>query len=109
MTWEWQELPIDIGSEVEKLADRITPNDKITNSYWALYSSLCITASEDNVWTVLVSDYTDANQGNDGTKADWVELWPKGRIELPRNKYVQALNRPMVLWTAWDILKVVAR
>ena len=109
MTWDWQELPIDIGTEIRKLSNRITPNEKITDSYWALYSSLCITASEDNVGTVLVSDYTDENQGNDWTKADWVELWPKWRIELPWNRYIQALNRPMVMWTAGDILKVVAR
>ncbi len=109
MTWEWQELPIDIGAEISKLSDRITPNDKITDSFWALYDSLCLTASEDNVGTILVSDYTDENQTNDWTQADWVELWPKGRIELPWNRKLQALNRPMVLWTAWDILKVVAR
>jgi len=109
MTWEWQELPIDIGAEMSKLSDRITPNDKITDSFWALYDSLCLTASEDNVGTILVSDYTDENQANDWTQADWVELWPKGRIELPWNRKLQALNRPMVMWTAWDILKVVAR
>lgn len=109
MTGEWQELPIDIGAEIEKLRDRITPNDKITDSYWALYDSLCITASEDNVGTVLVSDYTDANQWNDWTVADFIELWPKWRIELPWNRKVQALNRPMVMWTAGDILKIVAR
>lgn len=109
MTWEWQELPIDIGAEISKLSDRITPNDKITNSFWALYDSLCLTASEDNVGTILVSDYTDENQTNDWTQADWIELWPKGRIELPWNRKLQALNRPMVMWTAWDILKVVAR
>lgn len=109
MTWDWQELPIDIGIERQKLANRMTANDKAVDWYWALYDSLCLTASEDNVGTILVSDYTDENQTNDWTQADWVELWPKGRIELPRSKQVQALNRPMVMWTAWDILKVVAR
>lgn len=109
MTWEWQELPIDLGTEVSKLQDRITAWDKITNSYWALYDGLCITAWEDNAGTVLVSDYTEANQENDGTKADFIELAPKGRIELPRNRQLQALNRPMVMGQAWDVLKVVAR
>lgn len=109
MTWDWQELPIDIWVEKEKLANRITAKDKIASWFWALYDSLCLTASEDNVWTILVSDYTDENQTNDWTQADWVELWPKGRIELPWSKQVQALNRPMVMWTAGDILKVVAR
>lgn len=109
MTWEWQELPIDIWAEVKKLADRITPWDKITNSYWALYDSLCITASEDNVDTVLISDYTEANQANDWTVADFLEIPPKWRIELPRNRHIQALNRPMVMGQAGDILKVVAR
>lgn len=109
MTGDWQELPIDIGTEISKLQDRITPNDKITNSFWALYDSLCITAWEDNAGTVLVSDYTEANQTNDGNIADYIELNPKWRIELPWNRQLQALNRPMVMWQAWDILKVVAR
>lgn len=109
MTWDWQELPIDIGTEVSKLADRITPNDKITNSFWALYDSLCITAWEDNAGTILVSDYTESNQTNDWNIADFIELNPKGRLELPRNRQITALNRPMVMGQAWDIIKVVAR
>lgn len=109
MTWQRQELPIDIGTEVSKLQDRITPNDKITDSFWALYDSLCITAWEDNQWTILVSDYTEQNQTNDGNVADFIELNPKGRLELPRNRHLQALNRPMVMWQAWDVIKVVAR
>lgn len=109
MTWEWQELPIDLWIEKQKLANRITEKNAVTDSFGSMYNSLCITASEDNVWVVLVSDYTDENQTNDGTHADWVELGPKWRIELPWSKSVQALNRPMVMWTAGDILKVVAR
>jgi hypothetical protein len=109
MTGERQELPIDIGTEVSKLADRITPNDKITNSFWALYDSICITAWEDNAGTILVSDYTEANQTNDWNVADFIELNPKGRIELPWNRHLAALNRPMVMWQAWDVVKVVAR
>lgn len=109
MTWEWQELPIDIWTEVKKLADRITEKNSITDSFGALYDSLCITASEDNVGTVIVSDYTEENQTNDGNVADYIELPPKGRIELPWNRQIQALNRPMVMGQAGDILKVVAR
>ena len=109
MTWDWQELPIDIGTEISKLEDRFTPGDKITDSFWALYDSLCITAWEDNAWTVLISDYTEENQTNDWTIADFIELNPKWRLELPWNKQLQALNRPMVMGQAGDILKVVAR
>jgi len=109
MTGEWQELPIDIGIEVSKLADRLTPGDKITDSFGALYDSICITAGEDNGGTVLVSDYTEDNQTNDGNVADYIELAPSGRIELPWNRQVQALNRPIVMWQAGDILKVIAR
>lgn len=109
MTGEWQELPIDIWTEVEKLKDRFTQWDKITNSYWALYDSLCITAGEDNAGTVLVSDYTEANQTNDWNVADFIELNPKWRLELPWNRQLQALNRPMVMGQEGDILKVVAR
>ena len=109
MTGARQELPIDIWIEKKKLANRITEKTWAVDWFGALYDSICLTASEDNVGVILVSDYTEENQQNDWTQADWVELWPKGRIELPWNRKVQALNRPMVLWTAWDILKVVAR
>lgn len=109
MTWEWQELPIDIWIEKEKLSDRITANDHVTDSFWALYDSLCITASADNEESILVSDYSEENQVNDGNMADYIELLPSGELHLPRNRQVSALNRPFVMWQAWDILKVVAR
>lgn len=109
MTWEWQELPIDIGIERQKLADRLTPWDRSTNSFWALYDSLCITADKDNAEAILVSDYTEAHQVNNGTMADFIEIYPSGELHLPRNREVQALNRPLVMWQAWDVIKVVAR
>lgn len=109
MTWDWQELPIDLGIEKQKLSDRINSNDKLADGFWALYDSLCITAWEDNSGSVLVSDYTEDNQTNDGTVADFIELNPKGELMLPWNRHVQALNRPMVMGQAWDIVKVVAR
>lgn len=109
MTWQWQELPIDIWIEKEKLADRITEKTGAVDWFGALYDSICITAWEDNAWVVLVSDYTEWNQTNDWTQADWIELNPKGRIELPWSKSVQALNRPLVMWQAGDVVKVIAR
>lgn len=109
MTWDWQELPIDIWIEKKKLADRITEKTWAVDGFGALYDSICITAWEDNAWPVLVSDYTEENQTNDGTQADYIELLPKGRIEIPWSKQVQALNRPMVMWQAWDVVKVIAR
>lgn len=109
MTGEWQELPIDIGTDVQKLSDRFTSGDKITNSFGNLYDWLCITADQDNQGSVLISDYTAANQVNDGTIADFIELNPKWELQLPWNRHLQALNRPMVMWAAWDVIKVVAR
>ena len=109
MTGSWQELPIDIGTDIEKLSDRFTPNDKITNSFWALYDSLCITADQDNQGAILVSDYTESNQTNDGNVADFIQLNPKWELQLPWNRQLQALNRPMVMWQAGDVIKVVAR
>ena len=109
MTGERQELPIDIWIEKEKLADRITEGDKVTNSFWALHDSLCITADADNQDSVLVSDYSEENQVNDWTIADFIELIPSGELHLPWNRQVQALNRPYVMWVAWDVIKVVAR
>ena len=109
MTGEWIELPIEIGIEKEKLSDRITSWDKVTDSFWALYDSICITADEDNASSVLVSDYTESNQESGWNRADWIELNPSAELHLPWNRQVQALNRPFVMWQEWDVIKVVAR
>lgn len=109
LTWSRQELPIDLWIEKTKLADRIQSGDKLENGFGALYDSICITAWEDNAGSVLVSDYTEAHQTNDWTIADFIELNPKGELQLPRSRQVQALNRPMVMGLAWDIVKIVAR
>lgn len=110
MTWEWMELPIDLGVDKEKIKDRISEKDNwSTNSYGSMYDSLCITADQDNAQPVLISDYSEENQENADWVADFIELNPKGRLELPWNKQLQALNRPMVMGQAWDIVKVVAR
>lgn len=109
MTGEWIELPIDLWIEKEKIADRITEKTWAIDWFGALYNSLCITADMDNAGSILVSDYTEANQVNDGTRADYIELQPSGELMLPWSKQVQALNRPFVMWEAWDVVKVVAR
>ena len=109
LTWSRQELPIDLWIEKTKLADRIQSGDKLENGFGALYDSICITAWEDNAGSVLVSDYTEAHQTNDWTRADFIELNPKGELMLPWNRQLQALNRPMVMWQSGDVIKVVAR
>ena len=62
-----------------------------------MFDSLCITADEDNQGSILVSDYTEQNQVNDGTRADFIELNPSAELHLPRNRMVHALNRPFVM------------
>lgn len=109
MTGERIELPIDLWIERGKLLDRIDTNDKVVDGFGALYDSVCITADEDNGSSILVSDYTEDNQVNDGTRADFIELNPSAELHLPWNRQVQALNRPFVMWQAWDVIKVVAR
>lgn len=109
MTGERMELPVDIGTDIEKLSDRFTAGDKITDSFWALYDGLCITADQDNQGSVLISDYSEDKQINDGNVADFIELNPKGELQLPWNRQLQALNRPMVMGQAGDVIKVVAR
>lgn len=109
MTWDWQELPIDLWTELSKLEWRYTAWDQITNSFGSLFDSLCITADQDNQWPVLVSDYAEDKQVNDGNIADFIELQPSGELMLPWNRQLQALNRPFVMWEAGDVIKVVAR
>lgn len=109
MTGEWIELPIDLGTEKQKIADRVTAGDKTTDSFWAMFDSLCITADEDNASSILVSDYSEQNQVNDWNRADFIELNPSAELHLPWNRQIQALNRPFVMGQAWDVVKVVAR
>lgn len=110
MTWEWMELPIDLGVEKQKIEDRIHEKDKwSTNSFGSMYEGLCITADQDNQEPVLVSDYTEENQENSNWVADFVAIYPCWELMLPRNREITALNRPMVMWAEWDVIKVVAR
>lgn len=109
MTWSRMELPIDIGIEKRKIEDRIIDKECYSDWYAALYDSIAITANEDNQWSVLISDYTEDNQVNDWTRADFIELKPRWELLLPRNKQIQALNKPMVMWIAWDTVTVIAR
>lgn len=109
MTGEWIELPIDSWIEKSKIEDRITEKNSVLDGFGALYNSICITADQDNAGSVLVSDYTEENQTNDGNRADYIELNPSGELHLPWNRQVQALNRPFVMGQAWDVIKVVAR
>jgi hypothetical protein len=101
MTGEWIELPIDLWTEKQKIADRVTAWDKTTDSFWAMFDSLCITADEDNASSILVSDYSEQNQVNDWNRADFIELNPSAELHLPCNRQIQALNRPFVMWQAW--------
>lgn len=109
MTGDRIELPIDSWIEKAKIEDRITEKNSVLDWFGALYNSICITADKDNAEAVLVSDYTEANQVNDGTRADFIEVYPSWELHLPWNRQVQALNRPFVMWRAWDVIKVVAR
>lgn len=110
MTWDRMELPIDLGIEKQKIEDRISErDDNLTNSWGSMYNSLCITADQDNAQPVLLSDYSEENQVNDWSVADYIELYPSGELHLPWNREVQALNRPFVMGAEWDVIKVVAR
>jgi hypothetical protein len=110
MTWDRMELPIDLGIEKSKIEDRINEKDnRVTNSYWSMYDSLCITADMDNAQPVLVSDYPEEKQVNNWSSVDYIELQPSWEIHLPWNREIQALNRPYVMWASGDVIKVVAR
>lgn len=109
MNWSWQEIPVSYGTEIEKLAWRYTPNDDITDAYGAIFNSIALTASEDNSGPILISDYLEANQTTTGNVIDYIELQPSGELVLPWHDRISALNKPMVMWQNWDILKIVAR
>lgn len=109
MTWEWIELPINLGIEKEKISNRITSKDNLSNWFWAMFDSLCITADAENAEVVLISDYTEDMQTTSGSVVDYIELYPCWEIQLPRNRAVQAFNKPMVMGQPWDVLKIVAR
>lgn len=91
------------------MEDRITEKNSVLDGFGSLYDSLCITADEDNGGSILVSDYPEDKQVNDGTRADFIELNPSAELHLPWNRQVQAFNRPFVMWQAGDVIKVVAR
>lgn len=109
MTGSRIELPIDAGIEKEKISDRITEKNRITDWYGALYDSIAITADVENASAVLISDYTEWKQEVTTAWADYIELNPWGQLVLPWNREIQALNRPMVCWTNGDVLKIIAR
>lgn len=109
MTWDRQELPIDIGIEKRKIENRISEKNQISDSYGAMYDSLALTADTDNEEPILVSDYDEEHQENTEAKTDFIAINPAGELLLPWNREITALNRPFVMWQAGDVLKVVAR
>ena len=109
MNWQWQEVPVSAGIDEQKMADRIQEKNGVTDGFGALYNSICITADGDNADCILISDYTEDNQTNDGNIADFIAMKPEGRINLPWNNKVSALNRPLVKWQAGDVITVVTR
>ena len=110
MNGSWMELPINIWIDKEKIKNRMDAKDtRSTDWLGNQYNSLCITADSANVQPVLVSEYTEDKQVVSATQIDYVQLKPTAELHLPRNREVQALNRLMVMWNAWDKLIVVAR
>ena len=109
MTWWRQELPIDDWIGKNKIANRIIEVNKYTDWYAACYDEISISADEDNLEWIEVSDYTIENQINQGWVADFIELKPRWTLILPWNRQIAALNRPMVKWHRWDLLRIVVR
>lgn len=109
MSWDRQELPIDDWIERNKIWNRIIEVNKYTDWYAAKYDEICISADEDNIEWIEVSDYTIENQVNQGGVADFIELKPRWMLVLPWNKQIAALNRPIVKWHRWDLLRIVVR
>lgn len=109
MTGWRQELPISDGIEKDKITNRIIEVNAYEDGYAAKYDELCLSADEDNYEWIEISDYTPDKQINWYGIADFIELKPRWTLILPRNRQIAALNRPMVKWHRWDLLRIVVR
>lgn len=109
MNWDRQRVIIDAGIEKEKLSNRITEKNRVTDGFGAMFEWISILASVDNMWPVLISDYTEDKQENTQTESDFIEIKPWGTIVLPRNKEVQALNQPFLMGESGDTVSIIAR
>ena len=109
MTWHWQVLPIQDGIDKDKIQNRIIEINKYDDWYAAKYDEISISADEDNLEWIEVSDYTIENQTNQWWVADFIELKPRWTLVLPRNRQISALNRPLVKGHKWDLLRIVVR
>lgn len=109
MTWDRQQLPIYDGIDKSKIQNRIIEVNKYDDWYAACYDEISISADEDNLEWIEVSDYTIENQVNEAWVADFIELKPRWTLVLPRNRQISALNRPLVKGHRWDLLRIVVR
>lgn len=109
MTWNRQELPIFDGIDKNKISNRIIEVNAYDNWYASSFDEISISADEDNLEWVEISDYTVDKQTFEYGIADFIELKPRGTLVLPRNRQIAALNRPMVKWHRWDLLRIVVR
>ena len=109
MTWYRQTLPIFDGIQKNKISNRIIETNEYLDWYASKYDEICLSADEDNIEWIMVSDYTEDKQINEWWVADWIELKPRWTLVLPRNKQITALNKPIVKWHRWDLLRIVVR
>lgn len=109
MTWNRQELPIYDWIDKTKISNRIIEVNAYDDGYAAKYDEIAISADEDNLEWVEISDYTVDKQTFEYWVADFIELKPRWTLILPRNRQIAALNRPMVKWHRGDLLRIVVR
>jgi len=109
MTWSRKEIVVNAGTEIEKISDRITAKHSCTDGYGAIFEGICISCPSENLDSVFVSDYTEAKQDNTEDHTDFIELKPWGTIVLPRNREIQALNQPLLMGVAGDVVSIIAR
>lgn len=109
MSWNRQELPITDWIEKDKISNRIIEANKYVDWYAWKYDEICITADEDNIEWVMVSDYTEDKQSHVMWMSDFIELKPRWMLVLPRNRQITALNRPLVKGHKGDIIRIVVR
>ena len=103
MIEDWIEIEIKLGVNKDKMADRITPDMKISDQGFGQQRvGVCLSCPSDNSSPIFIAERKDPAQ----EEKIWLQPWES--FEYPIAD-VQALNNLFALWDSGDVLFIVAR